>query len=196
MRYLKHKQLKNRLDIMSKFAPLTIFVILAWFLFDGLGRDTKKLPSPLVGKPFPNLMVEDFKTAESYSTHSLLKDQVSLVNMWASWCVTCRAEHQMLMEIAKTNSVQMVGVNYKDTRKEGQVFLNRLGNPYDKIIFDESGKLGLELGVYATPETFVVDGQGIIRDKHIGELTPSIWKERFLPLIQQLKISAKTNTPS
>jgi cytochrome c biogenesis protein CcmG/thiol:disulfide interchange protein DsbE len=98
------------------------------------------------------------------------------------------------MEIAKTDSVQMLGINYKDTRKEGQVFLDRLGNPYEKIVFDQTGKLGLELGVYATPETFIVDRQGIIRDKRIGQLTPQIWKERFLPLIQQLKISAKTNT--
>ena len=179
---------------MGKFLPLVAFVVLAWFLYDGLGRDTKKLPSPLIGKAFPNLTVEDFNTSKYYSTQSQLKGKVSLVNVWASWCVTCRAEHQMLMRIANADLVQMIGVNYKDTRKEGQVFLDRLRNPYDKIIFDQSGKLGLELGVYATPETFIVDSQGIIRDKRVGQLTPKIWKERFLPLIQQLKISAKTNT--
>jgi cytochrome c biogenesis protein CcmG/thiol:disulfide interchange protein DsbE len=173
---------------MNKFLPLFIFVIFAWFLFDGLGRDTKKLPSPLIGKSFPNLEVEDFDSGEKYTTQSQLKGQVTLVNVWASWCVTCRAEHQMLMEIAKLNEVQILGINYKDTRKEGQVFLDRLGNPYDKIIFDKAGKLGLELGVYATPETFIVDNKGIIRDKRIGQLTFQIWKERFLPLIQQLKI--------
>lgn len=179
---------------MGKFLPLVAFIVLAWFLYDGLGRDTKKLPSPLIGKPFPNLEVEDFNTYKHYTTQSQLTGNVTLVNVWASWCVTCRAEHRMLMEIAKTDSVQMLGINYKDTRKEGQVFLDRLGNPYKKIVFDQTGKLGLELGVYATPETFIVDRQGIIRDKRIGQLTPQIWKERFLPLIQQLKISAKTNT--
>ena len=172
--------------------PLVFFVVLAWFLYDGLGRDTKKLPSPLIGKAFPDLIVEDFNSGEKYSTQSQLTGKITLVNVWASWCVTCRAEHQTLMNIAQSKSVHMIGVNYKDTHKEGQVFLDRLGNPYDQIIFDEQGKLGLELGVYATPETFVVDSQGIIRDKRIGQLTPQIWKERFLPLIQQLKISAKT----
>jgi cytochrome c biogenesis protein CcmG/thiol:disulfide interchange protein DsbE len=179
---------------MGKFLPLVVFIALAWFLYDGLGRDTKKLPSPLIGKSFPNLEVEDFSTYKGYTTHSQLIGNVTLVNVWASWCVTCRAEHQMLMEIAGTESVQMLGINYKDTRKKGQVFLERLGNPYDKIIFDQTGKLGLELGVYATPETFIVDSKGIILEKRIGQLTPQIWKERFLPLIQQLKVSAKTNT--
>ncbi len=177
---------------MGKFLPLVIFFVLAWFLYDGLGRDTKKLPSPLIGKSFPNLEVEDFETTEKYTTQSVLKGQITLVNVWASWCVTCRAEHQMLMKIAKTNSIQMLGINYKDTRKEGQIFLNRLGNPYDKIIFDQAGKLGLELGVYATPETFIVDSQGIIQFKRIGQLTSEIWKTQILPLIQQLKLLEKT----
>ncbi|WP_428086965.1 DsbE family thiol:disulfide interchange protein [Candidatus Thioglobus sp.] len=179
---------------MGKFLPLVAFVVLTWFLYDGLGRDTKTLPSPLIGKVFPNLEVEDFNTAQKFQIHSQLKGQVTLVNFWASWCVTCQAEHQTLMKIANIEQVKMLGINYKDTRKEGQVFLNRLGNPYDTIIFDQDGKLGLELGVYATPETFLVDSQGIIQFKRIGQLTPKIWKMQILPLIQQLKISAKTNT--
>ncbi|WPE17048.1 DsbE family thiol:disulfide interchange protein [Candidatus Thioglobus autotrophicus] len=179
---------------MGKFLPLVVFVVLAWFLYDGLGRDTKKLPSPLIGKSFPDLEVEDFNTYKHYTTQSQLAGNITLVNVWASWCVTCRAEHQMLMEIAQSNNVKMLGINYKDTRKEGRFFLDRLGNPYEQIIFDEQGKLGLELGVYATPETFLVDSQGIIRFKRIGQLTPKIWKTKILPLIQQLKISAATNT--
>ncbi len=178
---------------MSKFLPLAIFVVLAWFLYDGLGRDTKKLPSPLIGKVFPNMEVVDFDTNERYFIHDKLKNNLSLVNVWASWCVTCRTEHEMLMRIARTNAVKMLGINYKDTKAEGKNFLKRLGNPYDSIVFDQQGKLGLELGVYATPETFLVDQQGIIRFKRIGELTPSIWKEQILPLIQELKISENSN---
>ena len=178
---------------MGKFLPLVIFVILAWFLYDGLGRDTKILPSPLIGKTFPNLEVEDFNTAEKYSVQSQLEGKITLVNVWASWCVTCRAEHETLMEVAKTDLVQMLGVNYKDTREEGQVFLDRFGNPYDKIVFDQAGNLGLELGVYATPETFIVDRHGVIRFKRIGQLTPEIWKTQVLPLIQQLKIVEKND---
>ncbi|VVH54796.1 Cytochrome c-type biogenesis protein CcmG/DsbE, thiol:disulfide oxidoreductase [uncultured Gammaproteobacteria bacterium] len=172
---------------MGKFIPLAVFVVLAWFLYDGLGRDTKKLPSPLIGKNFPNLEVEDFQTGKKYHLQDKLKNQVSLVNVWASWCVTCRAEHQMLNNIAKQDVVQIVGINYKDTKREGKYFLNRLGNPFDFIVFDEQGKLGLELGVYATPETFIVDNKGVIRFKRIGDITTRIWQEEMLPLIQQLK---------
>ncbi len=172
---------------MGKFLPLVIFVVLAWFLYDGLGRDTKKLPSPLIGKAFPSLEVEDFQTREKYQLQSRLKNKVSLVNVWASWCVTCRAEHQMLKKIAKVSSVKMVGVNYKDTKKEGKRFLKILGNPFDFIVFDDKGKLGLELGVYATPETFIVDKDGVIQFKRIGEITPQIWQEQMLPLIDKLQ---------
>ncbi|NYT26882.1 MAG: DsbE family thiol:disulfide interchange protein [Candidatus Thiodubiliella endoseptemdiera] len=172
---------------MGKFLPLVIFVVLAWFLYNGLGRDTKKLPSPLIGKAFPNLEVEDFQTREKYQLQSRLKNKVSLVNVWASWCVTCRAEHQMLKKIAKVSSVQMVGVNYKDTKKEGKRFLKILGNPFDFIVFDDKGKLGLELGVYATPETFIVDKDGVIQFKRIGEITPQIWQKQMLPLIDKLQ---------
>ncbi len=171
---------------MGKFIPLVVFVVLAWFLYDGLGRDTKKLPSPLIGKTFPSLEVKDFQTGEKYQIQEKLKDKLSLVNVWASWCVTCRAEHQMLNDIAKQNIVQMVGVNYKDSKKEGAYFLKRLGNPFDFIVFDQQGILGLELGVYATPETFIVDQKGVIRFKRIGEITSRIWQKEMLPLINQL----------
>lgn len=172
---------------MSKFLPLVIFVVLAWFLYDGLGRDTKKIPSPLVDKAFPNLEVEDFQTGDKFTLQSRLKNKVSLVNVWASWCVTCRAEHKMLNNIAQSSSVQMIGVNYKDSKKEGRRFLKILGNPFDFIVFDEQGKLGLELGVYATPETFVVDKKGVIRYKRIGDITPSIWQQKISPLIERLQ---------
>jgi cytochrome c biogenesis protein CcmG/thiol:disulfide interchange protein DsbE len=172
---------------MGKFLPLVVFALLAWFLYDGLGRDTKKLPSPLIGKAFPNLEVEDFKTGKKFQLHKRLKNKVSLVNVWASWCVTCRAEHKVLNAIAKNGSVQMVGINYKDTKIEGTRFLRILGNPFDFIVFDDKGKLGLELGVYATPETFIVDKNGVIQFKHIGEITPNIWRQQILPLIQKLK---------
>lgn len=171
---------------MVKFIPLVIFIVLAWFLYDGLGRNTKKIPSPLIGKVFPDLEVEDFQTGGSFQLQSRLKNKVSLVNVWASWCVTCRAEHKMLNDIAKSAKVQMVGINYKDSKKEGQRFLKILGNPFNFIVFDHKGKLGLELGVYATPETFLVDKNGVIQFKRIGEITPRIWQQKMLPLIQQL----------
>ncbi|WXT99428.1 MAG: Thiol:disulfide interchange protein DsbE [Catillopecten margaritatus gill symbiont] len=172
---------------MGKFLPLVVFVVLAWFLYNGLGRDTRKLPSPLIGKSFPSLEVEDFQTGEKFPLQSRLKNKVSMVNIWASWCVTCRVEHKMLNNIAKWSDVQMVGVNYKDTKKEGERFLEILGNPFDFIVFDDKGKLGLELGVYATPETFIIDKNGVIQFKRIGEITLNIWQQQMLPLIKQLQ---------
>ncbi|HIM54592.1 MAG TPA: DsbE family thiol:disulfide interchange protein [Gammaproteobacteria bacterium] len=173
---------------MWKFLPLVLFVVLAWFLLDGLGKDPKKLPSPLIGKSFPNLEVEDFYSGERYFTQSKLKNKISLVNVWASWCVTCRAEHKVLNDIAATSDLYMIGINYKDTKKEGKRFLDILGDPFKLVVFDHQGKLGLELGVYATPETFILDHDGVIRFKHIGEITPNIWQNEILPLINKLKI--------
>jgi cytochrome c biogenesis protein CcmG/thiol:disulfide interchange protein DsbE len=172
---------------MKKFIPLILFSFLAVFLYIGLGKDTKKLPSPLINKPFPVLQVNDFQTQQAFLIQTRLKGRVSLVNVWASWCVTCKAEHPVLTKIAKTKTVQMVGINYKDTREEGNNFLLKLSNPYDWIVFDAQGKLGLELGVYAVPETFLVDKQGIIRYKLIGELTSEIWNDKIYPMLQSLQ---------
>lgn len=171
---------------MNKFVPLVLFVILVGFLYIGLDLDPKKLPSPLIGKEFPNLEVEDFDNGTRYYTSDKTQDKISLVNVWASWCVTCRAEHEMLNEIAKTNKVQMIGVNYKDTKNAANRYLDILHNPYDIIIFDPLGSLGLELGVYATPETFIVDQKGLIRYKRIGQMTKKIWNEEVIPIINQL----------
>jgi len=171
---------------MNKFVPLVLFVILVGFLYIGLDLDPKKLPSPLIGKEFPNLEVEDFYNGTRYYTSDKTQDKISLVNVWASWCVTCRAEHEMLNEIAKTNKVQMIGVNYKDTKNAANRYLDILHNPYDIIIFDPLGSLGLELGVYATPETFIVDQKGLIRYKRIGQMTKKIWNEEVVPIINEL----------
>ena len=171
---------------MNKFVPLVLFVILVGFLYIGLDLDPKKLPSPLIGKEFPNLEVEDFDNGTRYYTSDKTQDKISLVNVWASWCVTCRAEHEMLNEIAKTNKVQMIGVNYKDTKNAANRYLDILHNPYDIIIFDPLGSLGLELGVYATPETFIVDQKGLIRYKRIGQMTKKIWNEEVIPIINEL----------
>jgi len=171
---------------MNKFIPLILFVVLVGFLYVGLDLDPKKLPSPLIGKTFPNLEVEDFNTGDIYSTHDKLINKISLVNVWASWCVTCRAEHEMLNNIANNDTLQMVGINYKDTKNDANQYLDILKDPYDLIIFDPIGKLGLELGVYATPETFIVDKNGSIRYKRIGQMTRKIWEDEVLPLIDNL----------
>jgi len=168
---------------MKKLMPLIGFIIIAAFLYVSLSSNPRELPSPFIGKAFPDIEVEDFYTGESISLRDTFRGSTTLVNVWASWCVTCRAEHQMLMNIAKESSIQFIGLNYKDTRADANKMLEVMGNPFDLIVFDYKGRAGLELGVYATPETFLVSQQGVILYKHIGEITQQIWLRDFLPHI-------------
>ena len=165
---------------MKKLIPLALFLIIAIFLFLSLSSDPSKLPSPFLGKMFPSIEGKDFCTDETIKVSEILNNKMTLVNVWASWCTTCRKEHQMIMNIAKNTDLQLIGIDYKDTREEGAEYLERLGNPYDEIIFDPAGKIGMELGVYATPETFLVNEQGFILYKHIGEITQRVWDENFV----------------
>lgn len=156
------------------FIPLIIFVVLAAFLGGGIGRENKDaLPSPLIGKPFPKFILQQVET-EKQLTQADLQGKPMLVNVWATWCPTCKAEHQFLNTLA-AQGVRIIGINYKDDDDEAKVWLNDYGNPYEFNISDPKGKLGLELGVYGAPETFFVDGDGIIRAKHIGDLNQRIW---------------------
>ena len=168
---------------MKKLIPLIGFVVISVFLYLSLSSNPRELPSPFLGKAFPDIEVEDFYTGEKFSLRDTFKDKITLVNVWASWCVTCRAEHQMLMKISKENLVQLIGLDYKDTRADANKMLEVMGNPFDLIGFDPKGKAGLELGVYATPETFLVNRQGVILHKHIGEISKQVWLRDFLPLI-------------
>jgi len=134
---------------------------------------------------FPNIEAKDFYSDESVLLTDLFSDNISLVNVWASWCVTCRQEHQMMMKIAKNNNLQLIGINYKDTRADGERYLEVMGNPFDVIVFDPSGKVGLDLVVYATPETFLVNQQGVILFKHIGAIDSKVWEEGFIPYMKK-----------
>ena len=170
---------------MKKFIPLVLFVVIAVFLYFSLNSTSSNLPSPLLGKMFPNIETKDFYSDESVLLTDLFSDNISLVNVWASWCVTCRQEHQMMMKIANNKDLQLIGINYKDTRADGEKYLEVMGNPFDVIVFDPSGKIGLNLGVYATPETFLVNQQGVILYKHIGAINSKIWEEGFIPHIKK-----------
>ena len=170
---------------MKKLIPLILFVVIAVFLYFSLNATSSKLSSPLLGKIFPNIEAKDFYSDESVLLTDLFSDNISLVNVWASWCVTCRQEHQMMMKIANNKDLQLIGINYKDTRADGEKYLEVMGNPFDVIVFDPSGKIGLNLGVYATPETFLVNQQGVILYKHIGAIDSKIWEEGFIPHIKK-----------
>ena len=171
---------------MRKIIPLFLFIVIGIFLFLSLNSNPNKLPSPLVGKMIPELEGKDFFTNESIKLNDLMENQMTLVNVWASWCVTCRKEHPMIMNIANNESLQLIGINYKDQKNDGQKYLEIMGNPFDEIIVDPDGRIGMELGVYATPETFLIDKEGLVLYKHIGEITPEVWNQNFLVLLKTL----------
>lgn len=168
---------------MKKILPLLVFLVVGVFLFLSLNSDPNKLPSPLVGKKFPIIEGTDFYSNETVKLNDLMDNNLALFNVWASWCVTCRKEHQVIMNLAKNTNLKLIGINYKDTKSDGEEYLKVMGNPFDEIVFDPNGEIGMELGVYATPETFLISREGLIIHKHIGEITKEIWNENFLPLI-------------
>jgi cytochrome c biogenesis protein CcmG/thiol:disulfide interchange protein DsbE len=168
---------------MKKILPLIVFLVVGVFLFLSLNSDPNKLPSPLVGKKFPIIVGTDFYSNKTIKLNDLMDNKLALVNVWASWCVTCRKEHQVIMNIAKNNNLKLIGINYKDTKSDGEEYLKVMGNPFEEIVFDPDGEIGMELGVYATPETFLISREGLIVHKHVGEITKEIWNENFIPLI-------------
>ena len=167
-------------------APLLAFLALAGLLYKGLSLDPREVPSPLIDKPAPTFSLPRLQQPEVMISNADFAGKVSLFNVWATWCVACRHEHPVLMELAQ-RGIPIYGLNYKDVRSDAQRWLQRFGNPYLANAFDEEGRVGIDWGVYGTPETFVVDQQGVIRHKHIGPLTPKNVEEEILPLIKKLQ---------
>jgi len=172
---------------MLKFiVPFIFFSILAAVLAFGLFRDPRLVPSPLIGHSVPQFNLPSLKKPARHLTHTDLKGQILLLNVWATWCAGCYAEHGILMEIAKKAGIPLIGLNYKDNRQEALQWLTEHGDPYENIIYDPEGLLALDLGVYGAPETFVLDENGIISYKHIGPITIEHWKESLLPILKHL----------
>lgn len=167
--------------------PLVLFLVLLVFLAIGLTRDPREVPSPLIGKPAPNFSLAQLHAPEKTFESQSMRGQVWLLNTWASWCVACREEHPVLMEYAKTKTIPLIGLDYKDKPEEGRKWLERFGNPYDLSLSDLDGRVGIDFGVYGVPETFVIDKQGVIRYKHIGPVTPDALREKIIPLVQELQ---------
>ena len=170
-----------------KFAiPLVLFFALVAFFAVGLMRDPREVPSPFIGKPAPAFKLEQLHAGDKVFTPEDMKGRVWLLNVWASWCVSCRVEHPLLVEMSKQKLVPIVGLNYKDKRDEGIAWLKRFGDPYVLSAYDVDGRVGIDYGVYGVPETFLIDKQGIIRHKQIGPITPEALEKSILPLIKQL----------
>jgi cytochrome c biogenesis protein CcmG/thiol:disulfide interchange protein DsbE len=167
--------------------PLAIFVVLMAFLYIGLYRDPREVPSPLIDKPAPAFALSQLHDPERKLTNADLKGKVWLLNVWASWCASCRDEHPLLMQLAAANTVPIYGLDYKDKPDAGRAWLAQNGNPYTASAVDLDGRVGIDYGVYGVPETFVIDKQGIVRYKQIGPLTPDSLQRKILPLIKDLQ---------
>ena len=167
--------------------PLGIFAALVAFLWVGLGKDPSLLPSPLINKPAPAFRVAQLQEPNSQIGNADMLGKVWLLNVWASWCASCRQEHPLFMELQRTRLVPIYGLNYKDKREDGMNWLRQFGDPYVVSAFDVDGRVGIDYGVYGVPETYVIDRQGIIRYKHVGPVTMDALQTRILPLVKELE---------
>jgi cytochrome c biogenesis protein CcmG/thiol:disulfide interchange protein DsbE len=173
---------------MNRFLwPLIGFVILIVFLGIGLNLNPREVPSPFIGKPAPAFTLTQLADPHQNFSPKDMQGKVWLLNVWASWCVSCREEHPVLLELAKTNVVPIVGLDYKDPRDDALRWLKQFGDPYLLSIADTEGRVGIDYGVYGVPETFVIDKAGVIRHKHIGPVTREALQEKILPLVQELQ---------
>jgi cytochrome c biogenesis protein CcmG/thiol:disulfide interchange protein DsbE len=166
--------------------PLALFIVLVAFLAIGLSNDPRYIPSPLIGKPAPDFQLPRLNSPDSTFKPALLKGKVWLLNTWSSDCVACRQEHPHLLEFSRQNIVSIVGLNYRDSDMLAKSLLKRNGNPYRLVVTDHDGAVGIDYGVYAVPETFLIDRKGIIRYKYIGPLNPREIYGTLVPLINKL----------
>jgi len=170
--------------------PLLIFIVLVILLAIGLKLDPKHIPSPFIGKPAPALDLPILHKPQQRIKTADLKGRVWLLNVWASWCVSCRAEHDVIKRFVAIGMAPVYGLNYKDKPEDAKKWLNALGNPYTASLMDINGDVGIDWGVYGVPETFVIDKKGIVRHKHVGPVSNSIIDEKILPLVQELNAEA------
>jgi cytochrome c biogenesis protein CcmG/thiol:disulfide interchange protein DsbE len=163
--------------------PGGLFLILVVFLFVGLGRDPRTIPSPLIGKPAPSFALENLEDPSTRVRTGDYQGRMYLLNVWGTWCGGCRQEHEALLAISRSKAVPIIGLNWKDDRLQAQRWLQQLGNPYEVVAFDPEGQVAIDWGVYGAPETFLVSADGTVLHKQIGPMTWSVWQEEFVPLI-------------
>ena len=167
--------------------PLILFIGLVIFLAIGLNRDPHEVPSPLINKPAPAFEIPQLSESNLSFSPASMKGQVWVLNVWASWCVACREEHPVLVELGKLQVAPIIGLDYKDKRDDAMAMLARQGNPYLLSAFDANGRVGIDYGVYGVPETYVIDKAGVIRFKHIGPITMELLRKKIIPLLDELK---------
>lgn len=178
----------NSRRVLTLSIPLLIFVILCFFLAAPLlkGSDPRKLDSALIGKALPAFTLQDLYHPEKQHDAEIFKGRKLLLNVWATWCATCYAEHKFLNKLAE-QGIYIIGMNYKDNRGKAIKWLTALDDPYQISLFDENGMLGLDLGVYGAPETFFIDSNGIIRYRHVGDINADIWRDELSAIFAKME---------
>lgn len=176
----------NRLIVMI---PLGIFLALGIIFATVMDRDPSYIPSPLLQRPMPEFSLMSLDEPPRPVTDAMLAGRPTLINVWGSWCANCGVEHQFLMQLARSGTIDIIGLNWNDERDAARDWLRRLGDPYAFTAFDDEGRVAIDLGVYGAPETFLVDGNGTIVHKHIGPLSQAVWQADFEPRLAQLGVS-------
>lgn len=176
----------NTRKILTLSVPLLLFFVVCIFLFKGLYSDPRKLDSALIGQAVPEFTLQDIYDENKQHDSSIFKGQKMLLNVWATWCPTCYAEHKFLNKLA-AQDIYIIGMNYKDDRKKAIRWLTDLKDPYQISLFDKDGMLGMDLGVYGAPETYFIDSKGIIQYRHVGDLNERIWNKELKALFDGMQ---------
>lgn len=177
----------GRQKVWIYLLPLSVLLLIILVFHAGLGLNPRLVPSPLIGRPVPEFSLPRLNNTDDVFMQSTLQREVSLLNIWATWCVSCRQEHPTLMKIAASDEVPVYGLLYKDEPGKAAQWLQDRGDPYRANAVDADGRVAIEWGVYGTPETFVIDDRGIIRYKHIGPISWDDWETVILPLVRSLR---------
>ena len=173
--------------MVRDMVPLIIFIIVAGFLYVGLGLKPREVPSPFINKPAPDFQLQNLHSMNELFSNNDMKGKVWLLNVWASWCVACRQEHPVLIEMARRGEVPLYGLNYKDAPTQARRWLEQHGDPYKLSVVDYEGKVGIDYGVYGVPETFIIDKQGFVRHKVIGPVSVPELQNCVMPVVYELK---------
>ena len=173
--------------MMRALLPLCLFLLIGIAFAIGLTKDPRRMSSELINQPFPEFSLTELYDKTEVLTEDSVKGRVSLINVFGSWCVACNVEHPVLMDIARREEITLIGMDWRDERPKAKKWLAERGNPYDKIIFDNESVLAITLGVTGAPESFITDKTGQIRYKHVGVITPQIWRGTLFPIIKRLE---------
>lgn len=171
---------------MKRWLPLIFFAVLVGFFAKGLVLDPHEVPSPFIGRTAPGFTLPLVGDASARFSPADMKGRVWMLNVWAPWCSSCRQEHGFLMQLARSGTVPIVGLNWRDAEREADALLARIGSPYKAVADDLDGRVGIDYGVTGTPETYVIDQAGIVRLKHVGPIDAEVWKNKFEPKLKEL----------